>query len=151
MSSLDSNRGTVEAIKQPKARGAVVDDTEGKLAVIWQKLLGADSVGVDQNFFDLGGDSSLAVRMFAEIEEVFKVKLPLATLYETPTIEELARVVRGETSTSGWSPLVAIRPEGSRPRLRLTAPRFRLIAATAAACRSTKTPPAAPRLSASNP
>ena len=105
----------MEAIKQPKARGAVVDDTEGKLAVIWQKLLGADSVGVDQNFFDLGGDSSLAVRMFAEIEEVFKVKLPLATLYETPTIEELARVVRGETSTSGWSPLVAIRPEGSRP------------------------------------
>ena len=93
------------------------DDTQGRLAGIWKELLGLDCIGIDQNYFDLGGDSSLAVRMFAEIEKVFKVKLPLATLYETPTIEELARVLRGEASTSGWSPLVAIQPEGSRPPL----------------------------------
>ncbi len=115
MSSVENNRRIAEAIEHPKARVIVADDTEGQLAVIWQKLLSLDSVSVDQNFFDLGGDSSLAVRMFAEIEEIFQVKLPLATLYETPTIEELARVIRGETSTSGWSTLVAIQPEGSRP------------------------------------
>jgi len=95
----------------------VQENTETQLAAIWQELLGLESVGLDQNFFDLGGDSSLAVRMFAEIEKIFHVKLPLATLYETPTIEELARVVRGETATSGWSPLVAIQPQGSRPPL----------------------------------
>jgi thioesterase domain-containing protein len=55
--------------------------------------------------------------MFAEIEKIFQVKLPLATLYETPTVEELARVIRGEAASSGWSPLVAIQPEGSRPPL----------------------------------
>jgi thioesterase domain-containing protein/acyl carrier protein len=93
------------------------DDTESQLAGIWQNLLGLESVGVDQNFFDLGGDSSLAVRMFAEIEKIFQVKLPLATLYETPTIEELARVLRGEASMSGWSPLVTIQAAGSRPPL----------------------------------
>jgi len=93
------------------------DDTESQLAGIWQNLLGLESVDVDQNFFDLGGDSSLAVRMFAEIEKIFQVKLPLATLYETPTIEELARVLRGEASSSGWSPLVTIQPAGSRPPL----------------------------------
>ena len=49
------------------------DDTESQLAGIWQNLLGLESVGVDQNFFDLGGDSSLAVRMFAEIEKIFQV------------------------------------------------------------------------------
>jgi thioesterase domain-containing protein/acyl carrier protein len=93
------------------------DETESRLADVWQKVLGLESIAVDQNFFDLGGDSSLAVRMFAEIEKIFGVKLPLAALYETPTIEELARVIRGETDSSGWSPLVAIQPEGSRPRL----------------------------------
>lgn len=76
-----------------------------------------DVVGRDQNFFDLGGDSSLAVRMFAEIERKFGVKLALATLYEAPTLEELARIVRGEVSASGWSPLVVIQPSGSRPPL----------------------------------
>jgi phthiocerol/phenolphthiocerol synthesis type-I polyketide synthase E len=93
------------------------EDTENQLAGIWRELLGVESIGIDQNFFDLGGDSSLAVRMFAEIEKAFKVKLPLATLYETPTIEELGRVLRGETLTSGGSPLVAIQPAGLRPPL----------------------------------
>ena len=93
------------------------DNTSRQLVRIWQELLGVESIGLDQNYFDLGGDSSLAVRMFAEIEKIFKVKLPLATLYEAPTIEELARVLRGEASASGWSPLVAIQPEGSRPPL----------------------------------
>src|ERR1700685_3310763 len=91
------------------------DNTEKQLAAIWAEVLSLESVEVDQNYFDLGGDSSTAVRMFAEIDKVFKVKLPLATLYETPTIEELARVLRGELASSGWSPLVSINPTGSRP------------------------------------
>ncbi|MFZ0771015.1 MAG: thioesterase domain-containing protein [Candidatus Sulfotelmatobacter sp.] len=96
---------------------AVEDDTAKQLSRIWQKQLGIEAVTLDQNFFDLGGDSSLAARMFSEIEQVFGVKLPLATLYDAPTIEELARILRGEVSASGWSPLVAIQPLGSRPPL----------------------------------
>lgn len=87
------------------------------LSRIWRELLAIDTVAVDQNFFDLGGDSSLAVRMFSQIEDIFGVKLPLATLYEAPTIEELARILRGEVASSGWSPLVAIQSSGSRPPL----------------------------------
>ena len=63
----------------------------------------------------MGGDSVLAVHLFAQIEKVFNVKLPLATLFEAPTIQELARILRSEVSTSDWSPLVAIQPSGSRP------------------------------------
>ncbi len=75
------------------------DATARKLSVIWQEQLGVDSVSPDQNFFDLGGDSSLAVRMFSEIEQVFGVKLPLATLYEAPTIEELVRIPGAQAPT----------------------------------------------------
>ncbi len=91
------------------------DDTVELLSRIWRELLGIDTIVVDQNFFDLGGDSSLAVRMFSQIEDIFGVKLPLATLYEAPTIEELARILRGEVASSGWSPLVVIQPLGPRP------------------------------------
>ena len=93
------------------------DDTKRQLTRIWQELLGIDSVGVDQNYFDLGGDSSLAVHLFVQIEQVFGVKLPLATLFEAPTIEELATILRREARPAAWSPLVAIQTAGSRPPL----------------------------------
>jgi phthiocerol/phenolphthiocerol synthesis type-I polyketide synthase E len=95
--------------------GITDDDTTRRIAQIWQELLGVESVGLDQNYFDLGGDSVQAVRLFAEIEKIFKVKLPLATLFEAPTIHELAQVLRNEVPSTGWSPLVAIQTSGSRP------------------------------------
>jgi thioesterase domain-containing protein/acyl carrier protein len=93
------------------------DGTTRQLTDIWQELLGVEPVGIDQNYFDLGGDSSLAVQMFARIENTFHVKLPLATLFEAPTIEELARILQQENTASfGWSPLVEIQADGPRPR-----------------------------------
>jgi phthiocerol/phenolphthiocerol synthesis type-I polyketide synthase E len=91
------------------------DIVRRQLTCIWQDLLGVASVGIDDNYFDLGGDSSLAVQLFARIERVCQVKLPLATLYEAPTIAELARILSGEVPSSGWSPLVPIQTSGSRP------------------------------------
>ena len=93
----------------------VTDEATRQLTRIWQEILGLDSITPDQNYFDLGGDSSLAAHLFAKIETIFGVKLPLATLFEAPTIEELAQLLRSETSSTGWSPLVAIQTTGSRP------------------------------------
>ena len=67
------------------------DDVEMQLAAIWQSLLSVRQVGVHDNFFDLGGHSLLAVRLFAQIEERFGVRLPLASLFHTETVEKLAR------------------------------------------------------------
>lgn len=119
MNTHDSEIGLAE---RPSAgadtqRNQKTASTDCRLARLWENLLGIDNVTIDQNFFDLGGDSSLAVRMFAEIDKMFGVTLPLATLYETPTIQELSQVIQGNTVTSGWSPLVPIQPQGSRPAL----------------------------------
>jgi len=98
------------------------NETATQLVRIWQELLGVEAITLDQNYFDLGGDSSLAVRLFVRIEAVFHVKLPLATLYEAPTIEELARVIRSAASPSSqskpfWSSLVPFSTEGTRQPL----------------------------------
>jgi phthiocerol/phenolphthiocerol synthesis type-I polyketide synthase E len=98
----------------PYQADAAGNDTAEQLARIWQEELGIDVVGPDQNFFDLGGDSSIAVRMFSQVEKLFGIKLPLAILYEAPTIDELAVILRGEASNHRWSPLVPIQVAGSR-------------------------------------
>jgi len=99
----------------PDALSVAQDETTEQLSRIWQDVLGIPSVGPDQNYFDLGGDSPLAVQLFARIEKVFNVKLPLATLFEAPTIHELSQILRRQAPESGWSSLVAIQPRGSRP------------------------------------
>jgi amino acid adenylation domain-containing protein len=66
---------------------------EETLAGIWKALLGMDRVGVHDDFFELGGDSLLAVELFAQVEKIFGSKLPLATLFQRATIEQLAALV----------------------------------------------------------
>jgi acyl carrier protein len=88
-----------------------------QLTAIWQDLLGTQPISPDQNYFDLGGDSCLAVQMFAAIEKVLGTKLPLATLYDAPTIAELAALLASEASPTHWTSLVAIQPGGWRPPL----------------------------------
>ena len=110
-------RSQAPASGLPQAPIQPTDDTTRVLTEIWQRLLGVVHIEPNQNYFDLGGDSSLAVHLFAEIEKVFKVKLPLATLFEAQTVGELAEVIRrhAPAPASGWSPLVTIQPGGSRP------------------------------------
>lgn len=93
------------------------DNTTQQLTRIWENLLSVHPIEPDQNYFDLGGDSLLAVQMFAQIEKVFSVKLPVATLFEAPTVGELAQILNREAPRSRWLSLVTIQPNGSRPVL----------------------------------
>ena len=69
------------------------DDTETRLAAIWCQVLGLDRVGVDQDFFTLGGTSVLAVQICVQIENETGVEIPLASFFESSTIEKLAPYV----------------------------------------------------------
>ena len=91
------------------------DELERELTKIWKKVLGIKSIGVKDNFFDLGGNSLLAVSLIAKIQKTFDKNLSLVTIFqEASTIEQLAKILRQE----GWSPsessLVPIQPNGSK-------------------------------------
>ena len=64
---------------------------EAALVEIWQELLGVSPVGVRDNFFELGGHSLLAIRLLAAIEQKLEYRFSLATLFDHPTIAQLAR------------------------------------------------------------
>jgi pyochelin synthetase len=90
------------------------DALELQLARVWEDLLGVPRVGVRENFFALGGNSLLAVRLMGRIEQAHGRTLPLDTLFRASTVEELAGILRREERRSD-SLLVAIQPEGSLP------------------------------------
>ncbi|MBK7875222.1 MAG: SDR family NAD(P)-dependent oxidoreductase [Planctomycetes bacterium] len=72
------------------------DAIETKLAQLWQELLGVDKVGVHDDFFELGGYSLIAVRLFARIKKEYGLEFPLSLLFEAPTVERCAERVRAE-------------------------------------------------------
>lgn len=88
---------------------------ESVLVRIWQQLLGHGHVGMRDNFFDLGGESLLAARLFAEIEEVLHVGLPLATIFSAPTIEQLVDILLGDESGDQLAYALTIRSGGEKP------------------------------------
>lgn len=92
-------------------------DLERQLAVLWEELLVVDRVSIRDSFFDLGGHSLVAAQLFARIEAALGVRLPLATLLQSPTIEDLAAVIGNRKAKPGWRSLVAIQPLGTRPRI----------------------------------
>src|SRR5207302_4022149 len=91
------------------------NQTESQLIRIWEDVLRVSPIGLHQNYFDLGGHSLLAVRLFAQIEAVFKVKLPLATLIKAQTVSELARILEPNAPRPDWSSLVELQSGSSSP------------------------------------
>jgi amino acid adenylation domain-containing protein len=88
----------------PSQHGIVTarTDLEQQLCEIWQTHLQKQPIGIYDNFFDLGGNSLLALRLLAAIERVLNVKqsLPLSLLFQAPTVAQLAVRLKQNTSTS---------------------------------------------------
>jgi amino acid adenylation domain-containing protein len=110
-------RALPEPVALAGANGSVPprDTLETQLVAMWEKALKLQPIGITDNFFELGGNSLQAMSIFAEIEQTFGKRLPLATLLKMPTVETLAPKVRQATGPEDWSPLVPIQLQGTRP------------------------------------
>ena len=69
------------------------NEVEQSVATIWQEMLGMDQVGVNDNFFELGGHSLLATRIVTQLRDAFHVKLPLRSLFESPTVAQISVLI----------------------------------------------------------
>ena len=101
----------------PSAAEAPLDYamTEGGLAQLWAELLGRDGqIGLDEDFFEIGGDSFLAVQMLLEVERLAGMSLPDDLLYKASTIREFAGQL-GTFAGSERSPLISVQDSGEQP------------------------------------
>jgi thioesterase domain-containing protein/acyl carrier protein len=85
-------------------------DVESTLIDIWKELLRRERVSVDDNFFELGGHSLLATRMTSRVRDVFGRELPLKSVFETPTIAGLARILRSSRDLEALDPYPPLVP-----------------------------------------
>ena len=86
-----------------------------QLTEAWQTVLGVTAVGIHDDFFDLGGNSWMAVRLFSELQTITGRNLPLSTLFQAPTVAALAAIIKQGEDAQSWSSLVPIRPTGNKP------------------------------------
>jgi len=93
------------------------DELEYKLAQLWQQFLQVDRVGIRDNFFSLGGRSLVALELSDAIEKELDEEIPFAALFQAPTIEQLARVIREDGWSPSWKNLAPIQPSGSQTPL----------------------------------
>lgn len=84
------------------------------LTPIWRQVLQLSSINVNDNFFDLGGDSSLALQLFTEIAKTCGRELPPVTIYQAPTIAALAALLEQPT-TPRFPALVLLKPGVANP------------------------------------
>jgi acyl carrier protein len=68
-------------------------ELEQRIAAVWQTVLGFEQIGVEDNFFDLGGDSLVAIQVASRLKEALNMDFPVAKLYQALTVRSLAHVL----------------------------------------------------------
>lgn len=83
-------------------------EAQEKLAEIWQRVLAVDKVGINDDFFELGGNSLLGTQLVMEMREAFKKSVRLRDFFATPTIAEVATLLQSIEATENTSPIKRI-------------------------------------------
>jgi amino acid adenylation domain-containing protein len=121
-----TSRGKVDYAALPLPRPAEAGPAAGEMAAdpmtsgmacIWRKVLNLPDMGLDDDFFNSGGHSLLAIRLIAAIEEAFGVRLPVSTIFSAPTIRQMTAAVRNREGASGLDILIPLNEGGDRPPL----------------------------------
>jgi thioesterase domain-containing protein/acyl carrier protein len=122
---LASGKVNRKALPDPaSAKAAATSSTatpktplELQLQLLFQRVLRQNHVNVDESFFELGGDSLQALELIVQIEKATGRRLPLETLFQTPTVQRLAVEIERDASGEKWSCLVTLQKSGARPPL----------------------------------
>ncbi|HET7461434.1 MAG TPA: amino acid adenylation domain-containing protein, partial [Longimicrobium sp.] len=110
-----------DAAEAPREHVAPRSELEERLAAIWRDVLEVDQVGVHDDFFDLGGQSILAMRLVARVRDELGGDVAVAELLQAPTLEDMAAAIAGGKKRVKL-PLVALQTFGDRPPLFLAHP-----------------------------
>ena len=93
MEKVGQLRHTRAAYARPALSTAYVAPENGmeqEIAAIWSQLLGIEQIGIQDNFFELGGHSLMGMQMISRLRDAYQIDVRLATLFEAPTVAELA-------------------------------------------------------------
>ena len=93
------------------------NNLEKQLSEIWEEVLGVSPIGVTDSFFELGGSSLSAVKLFIKIEKIFGQKIPFSEIFQASTVEKFALLLAQEESPAKWTALVPVKSAGSKPPL----------------------------------
>ena len=75
-------------------------ELECQIADVWKKALGVEEVGINDNFFELGGDSMIAIQVASQLRKELDVDLQAANLYQSLTINSLAKLIKDKQEQS---------------------------------------------------
>jgi thioesterase domain-containing protein/acyl carrier protein len=115
-SALGGDNGAQrESFGEAAASAGPDDPLEARLRPLWEKALGVHPIGLDDDFFNLGGNSIMATTLIVEVERAIGKRLPLSAFLKARTVRQMAAVIRHYGAEDPWSPLVALQPEGVSP------------------------------------
>jgi len=109
----------VDVSRSSDESNEALDDIGGlefELSALWRRMLNRSAVGLDDDFFESGGDSLMALQMLLELEAIVGHDIPETILFDRPTIRQLALGV-AEIDSSKTMTLVPVQPKGDRPPL----------------------------------
>jgi acyl carrier protein len=81
-------------------RKTATTELEQKLVIIWKEVLGREEIGVDENFFEIGGHSLMVIQVMSRIFKTLNIKIDLRDVFNHPTIAELAEIVKQKTTSA---------------------------------------------------
>jgi len=95
---------------------------ETDLLKIWKTVLSIQQVSVDESFFEIGGNSLIALRLAYDIRKELGLDLPLTAIFEAPTIEEMAEYLDHAADSNAWKAVHVVKPTGSKIPLFMVSP-----------------------------
>ncbi|MDB5134737.1 MAG: amino acid adenylation domain protein [Mucilaginibacter sp.] len=113
-----------KSLPEPEVWAGLPDEYEApgneeqqKIADIWQEVLGIERMGINDNFFDLGGYSLLALKIISRVEKATGKRLPVSALFEYPTVKKFAELLKENRKISKLHSLVPIKTTGDKKPL----------------------------------